>query len=587
LGVLVVLVAAAGAWLVVSAFAASGPTVSSFTLDAASPTKANSVSWRVVFSSSVTGVAASNFTLVQAGGVSGAGSISVSGSGTTWTVSASTGIGSGTLGLNLTSAGSIKDASNKTLQGVPYTGPVYTIDRTAPSVSSINRQAVAPNPTKAASLPFTVTFSEPVNTAAVIAARFAVATSNVTGTAPSVGTITPLSPSGGFATAYTVNVTTTSAVGANNGSVRLDLTSVGSIQDQVANALTGTRPGDQSYTFDTTAPTVSSIVRIPPAAGPTNAGSVSWTVTFSEPVVGVATGNFQLVASNLSGSPAVTGVSSGSGGLVWTVTASTGSGTPTGSGTLALKMSTAGSTIDLAGNGLTGLPTAAGPAFTIDKTPPTVTLLTWPPDPNTTATSTFTWSATDPGGSGVVSFLCSTENGAFAATVHSAGGSDQPCSSPLTYAVATTTNGQHQFAVEAVDAAGNVSQAVSYTWKVDKGSPQVFTIAGSVTGLVPGVWFSIPVTITNPNAETLYVTGLTVGASGTPGGCDSATNVQTLPSSAAPGNKLAVPANASNWPVPAGPFRPQIRLKNTAGNQDNCKSKTFSLSYAGSGTNQP
>jgi hypothetical protein len=376
-------------------------------------------------------------------------------------------------------------------------------------------------------------------------------------------------------------------VGANSGSVRLDLTSVGSIQDQVANALAGTRPGDQSYTFDTTAPTVSSIVRIPSAAGPTNAGSVSWTVSMSEPVVGVATGNFQLVASNLSGSPAVTGVSSGSGGLVWTVTASTGSGTQTGSGTLALKMSTAGSTTDLAGNGLTGVPTAAGPAFTIDKTPPSVTLLTVPPDPNTTATSTFTWSAGDPGGSGVVSYLCSTENGAFAATVHSVGGSDQPCSSPLTYAAATTNSGQHQFAVEAVDAAGNVSLAAFYTWKVDKGSPQNFTISGSVSGLVPGVWFAIPVTITNPNAETLYVTSLTVSASGAPGGCDSATNVETLPSSAALGNKLVVPASASNWPVPAGPLRPQIRLKNTAGNQDNCKSKTFSLSYAGSGTNQP
>jgi hypothetical protein len=39
--------------------------------------------------------------------------------------------------------------------------------------------------------------------------------------------------------------------------------------------------------------------------------------------------------------------------------------------------------------------------------------------------------------------------------------------------------------------------------------------------------------------------------------------------------------------VPAGPFQPRIRLMNTAGNQDNCKSRRFGLSFAGSGTNQP
>jgi hypothetical protein len=42
-----------------------------------------------------------------------------------------------------------------------------------------------------------------------------------------------------------------------------------------------------------------------------------------------------------------------------------------------------------------------------------------------------------------------------------------------------------------------------------------------------------------------------------------------------------------NWPVPAGPFQPQIRLRYSAGNQDNCKSKSFALGYSGSGTNQP
>jgi hypothetical protein len=176
-----------------------------------------------------------------------------------------------------------------------------------------------------------------------------------------------------------------------------------------------------------------------------------------------------------------------------------------------------------------------------------------------------------------VGFLCSKENGSYFA-----------CSSPYTYAVQTTSNGEHQFSVIAVDWAGNVSGEAKYKWRVAAGSGQNFTITGSVSGLVPSNSFTeIPVTITNPNAETLYVTSLTVAVAGTPNGCDATANFATQASSASSSNKLAVPANAVNWPVPAGPFRPVIRLKNLAGNQDNCKSQTFSLSFAGSGTNQP
>jgi large repetitive protein len=231
--------------------------------------------------------------------------------------------------------------------------------------------------------------------------------------------------------------------------------------------------------------------------------------------------------------------------------------------------------VDAAGNVSTS---PASRTFFVDTVAPTKPVFSQtPPDPSSTATSTFAWSSTDPSpASGIVGYLCSKENGSY-----------QPCSSPYTYAVQTTNNGQHQFDVVAVDWAGNVSQVASYTWKVAAGSPQTFSVAGNVTGLVPGVWQSIPITITNPNAETLYVTGVTVAISGAPGGCDSGTNMELQQSSASPTNKLAVPANAVNWPVPAGPFRPQIRLKNTAVNQDNCKSKSFSLAYSGTGTNQP
>ena len=57
-----------------------------------------------------------------------------------------------------------------------------------------------------------------------------------------------------------MNVNTAGAVGANSGSVRLDQTSQGTIADQAGNGLTGTHNGDQSFSFDTTAPTVTWVV---------------------------------------------------------------------------------------------------------------------------------------------------------------------------------------------------------------------------------------------------------------------------------------------------------------------------------------
>ncbi len=208
-----------------AAFGAVGPTVSSPALVGSSPTNGSSVSWKVVFSESVTGVAASDFKTVSGGGLGGSPAVTgVSGSGTTYTVSASTGSGSGTLGLNVVSAGSIKDSSSHGLQGtLPIVGAVFAIDRTAPTVVSINRQAGAKNPTNTGPLVWTVTFSKPVT--GVVTGDFGLVKSSIFGTAPS---ITGLSGSGAV---YTVMVGTTGTTGSDGGSVGLNLTSKGAIQD--------------------------------------------------------------------------------------------------------------------------------------------------------------------------------------------------------------------------------------------------------------------------------------------------------------------------------------------------------------------
>ena len=359
------------------------------------------------------------------------------------------------------------DSNGKTSGTASYS---WVVDRTAPTATialqpgSDTGTSSSDNVTNAASLVFNVTFSEPVT--GLAAGDFS---NQGTAIGCSVG-----APTGG-PSAYTVTLT-----GCPAGTVILRL-AAGGVTDTVGNP--NAQTDSATVTIDRTAPTVSSIATVPPAAGPTNASSVQWTVTFSKPVTGVAAANFSLNPSGLSGTPAVTGVSGS--GLAWTVTTSTGTATPSGGGTLQLRVSSAATAKDVAGNALV-VPFTTGPSYAIDKTPPTITLGTRPPDPSPTSSSTFTWTGSDPApGSGVDHYLCSTENGAFSPTVPSVGGPNQPCSSQLTYVVGVTNNGQHQFAVEAVDAAGNVSAAVSYTWKVGKGTLATPTISTTPS---PGVF---------------------------------------------------------------------------------------------------
>jgi hypothetical protein len=333
----------------------------------------------------------------------------------------------------------------------------------------------------------------------------------------------------------------------------------------------GTGP-ETAYTWliEQTAPIVSSINRA--GASPATGSSVQWQVGLSEAVTGVDATDFTLVNTGLGGSPSVTGVSGS--GASYVVTASTGSG----SGTLGLDLVDNDSVKDLAGNPLggpgNGTGNFAGQVYTIDRTPPaTPGFGVKPPDPSTSSTSHFEWTVATPGD--VDHYECSKENGSF-----------QPCTTPHTYVVETTNNGQHQFAVRAVDAVGNISGVASYSWKVDKGSLQNFTISGNLALgdlLYPGgVVRTIPVTFGNPNGITVYVSELTVGinASSLPVGCQ-ASWFQITQSNVSSVNMATVAAGGSQT-LPAGSVSaPTIRLLDV-GNQDACEGATFQLTYSGS-----
>ena len=155
-------------------------------------------------------------------------------------------------------------------------------DTVAPTVSSI---APTSTPTNASTATFLVTFSESVS--GVATGNFGLTTSGVSG-----ASITGVSGSGNTRT-VTVNT------GSGDGTIRVNLSSTTpAISDIAGNALTATYNSGTVLTVNKSIPTVSSIA---PTSTPTNASTATFLVTFSESVSGVATGNFSLNTSGVSG----------------------------------------------------------------------------------------------------------------------------------------------------------------------------------------------------------------------------------------------------------------------------------------------
>ncbi|MBI3174925.1 MAG: Ig-like domain repeat protein [Chloroflexi bacterium] len=254
-------------------------TVTSINRTSANPTGAASVSWQVIFADPISGLTASNFSLVAGGSVSGASITSVTPSSgspsATWTVTANSGTGDGTLGLNLVNDTVLShDVTN-----LPFTGQVYTLDHTPPTVT-INKATGQADPTGISPINFTVVFSEPVT-------GFATGDVSLGGTAnPTTGTVTEITPNDG--TTYNVAVsgmTTDGTVTATIGT--------GVAKDAAGNDNAASTSTDNSVLYDTAVPTVT-INKATGQADPTNIGPIHFTVVFSEPVTGFATGDMTL-----------------------------------------------------------------------------------------------------------------------------------------------------------------------------------------------------------------------------------------------------------------------------------------------------
>jgi hypothetical protein len=355
----------------------TAPAVASIKRDDSDPSNAETVAWTVAFDEDVSGVDPTDFALAAAG-IAGTPAVETVTpiDGRRYTIIAATGggtpSGSATLRLDVVDDDSIGDAAGNPLgghgagNGAYGSGEPYTVDKTQPTVVSILR--IDPSPTRSGPLRFTVTFAEAVS--GVTASSFSLVTANLSGAAPTVSSAVPV----GAGTSWTVTVSTAGSSGANNGSIRLDLTATAGVRDAATNPLAAPHAGDESYVFDTTAPAVVSILRKAGAASPTNHGPLQFTVTFSEPVTGLAAPDFGPAGAGLTGTPVV-GVPVAQGSTpstTWTIALDMTGVAGTNGGSVRLDLANVGSIRDAATNPLAG--THAGDeAFAYDTAAPTVT----------------------------------------------------------------------------------------------------------------------------------------------------------------------------------------------------------------------
>lgn len=259
------------------------PVVQSMTRQNANPSNASQVTYFVTFSEAVTGVNAADFTVI-ASGVTGASvdaSIVDVGSGAIYAVTINTGSGSGSVQLQLVDDDSIANGSSVKLGGTgsgngDFTAnDTYAIDRGTPRAltsGAITRNDA--NPTKASQVAFVVAFDEAVT--GVDTTDFTIDAAGLTG-----ASIASVTNQGGGNFLVTVNT------GTGAGTLSIDLIDDDSILDAAQNALGGAGSGNgaitngEAYTVDKVRPTVTVA---PSTTGPTNADTLTFTVTFDEDV---------------------------------------------------------------------------------------------------------------------------------------------------------------------------------------------------------------------------------------------------------------------------------------------------------------
>ena len=353
----------------------------------ASPTNADSLTWRITFSEDVVNVDAADFM------VSGTTAMPVVAEVTAATVFDVTASGGdlasldGTVTLGIASGQDITDTAstpNALTDLVPSGASEvsYELDNTAPSILSVTRQSPETELTNADSLTWRVTFSEAVVN--VDPADFDVTSSGET---ISVREVTGET---GVWDVTTSGGTLDEQSDANIVALRLRVTL--DIEDVAGNALPDSVNALSQFRYDNIDPRVASITRVF-GTSPTNADALTWRVAFSEPVSGVEAADF-----TVSGTTGTLGVSAPDDGdlqTTWDVTVSGGNlDADDFNATVTLGFASAPGIEDEAGNVLiVTTPTGTNDnSYEVDNTAPTVTIGDVPSTSTALFTATITFS---------------------------------------------------------------------------------------------------------------------------------------------------------------------------------------------------
>ncbi|WPV66730.1 Ig-like domain-containing protein [Chitinophaga sp. LS1] len=372
-----------------------------------------------------------------------------------------------------TAMGVILDSS-LTISGVTYptgltvnnNGVVYAADGFTsgngrlirlgmPTVVSVTKNGGSP--TNATTVTFTVTFSTDVSTPGTNA--FTLTTTGVTGAA--------------IAGVSKVNNTTYNVVvytGTDDGTIRLDVNGTG-ITPAMSNLPFTT--GDVMI-IDKTAPVIS--LAINGGAAVTNSLNVTLSETATDANAGLQM-RFSADSSNWS---------------AYETFAATKSYTlATGDGNQKVYMQVK----DAAGN-----VSGTSAAINLDQTAPVVTIVTGPPNPTNSNSSTFTFTANED----VTGFSASIDGSPFL-----------PATSP--YTINGLSDGPHSVSVRATDVAGNLGQAATYSWTIDHTAPTIQSAQFSADatyhiGQVITLALNMSEVVNTDNAGDVPYVNLTIGS---------------------------------------------------------------------------
>lgn len=464
---------------------------------ATSPTNANSLVFRITFNEDVTNIDVNDFDV--AGTTANVTAVTTVTANTVFDLTVSGGDLAGlnntvTINLDVTGGGQ-QDITDTAGNAMPNPAPnptaSYVVDNTAPTVT-ITQAVGQTDPTSTLPITFLATFNEAINASTFI-------NTDITngGTAPGVKTvtITQLTPT-------TFNVAVNGLTG--SGTVTITI-GAGTFQDAAGNNNTvASTNTDNSVQYNAnTAPNAPSAINqyrtdattVIAQGGFTNQTQVVFKATATDPQAN----QYQLQVEVQPNASAFTNTATCTSPL-------TNSGTETSTGSC-------GALIDgisykwqyrlLDSLGATTAWTSFGgsdPDFTVDATAPNTTITANPPLLTNSASASFSFIGSDPGGSGVASLQCQIDGSGYST-----------CTSPRNYS--GLGDGSHTFEVRAVDVAGNTDATpASYTWTVDTTAPAAPVVTAPANGSVTNNPTPLVSGTAEPNSTvTVIIDGSPVG----------------------------------------------------------------------------